>query len=105
MVVSYTLVTRNISEIGAASEGGVRKGEHAGGDAEQDRRQSGRSNNASLGRDIKVCVKKHMSLLVFVFIVLLLKVKYLLCSIPLLLKDILWAIKTIILCVRAQCIG
>ena len=84
----YTLVIRNLSEIGAASEGGVRKEEHAGGDAEKDRRDSGRSNIANLGNEIRVCIKKHMSLLIFVFVLLLHNMKYLLCSIPLLFKDI-----------------
>jgi hypothetical protein len=76
LVGIYTVVIRNISEIGAAGEGEVWKEEQAGGDAKQDMRDSGRSNNANLGNEIRVCIKKNMSLFIFLFIVLLLKEKY-----------------------------
>ena len=69
----YTVVIRNISEIGAAGEGGVWKEEQAGGDAKQGMRDSGRSNNANFGNEIRVCIKKHMSIFIFLFIVILLK--------------------------------
>jgi hypothetical protein len=76
LVGIYTVVIRNICEIGAAGEGGVWKEEQAGGDAKQDRRDSGRSNNANLGNEIRVCINKNMSLFILLFIVLMLKEKY-----------------------------
>jgi hypothetical protein len=76
LVGIYTVVIRNISVIGAAGEGEVWKEEQAGGDAKQDMRDIGRSNNANLGNEIRVCIKKNVSLFIFLFIVLLLKEKY-----------------------------
>ena len=76
LFVIYTIVIRNISEIGAAGEGEVWKEEQAGDDAKQDMRDSGRSKSANLGNEIRVCIKKRMSLFIFLFIVLLLKEKY-----------------------------
>ena len=60
----YTIVIRNVSEIGAAGESEVWKEEHAGSDAKRDMRDSGRANSANLGNEIRVCIKKHMSLFV-----------------------------------------
>jgi len=76
LVGIYTLVIINISEIGAAGEGEVWKEEQAGGDNKQDMRDSGRSNSANLGNEIRVCIKKHISLFIFLCILLLFKEKY-----------------------------
>jgi hypothetical protein len=73
----YTIIIRTISETGVAGEGEVWKEEHAGGgDAKQDATDSGRSNNASLRNGIRVCIKKRISIFIFLFIVFLLQEKF-----------------------------
>ena len=76
LVGIYRVVIRNISEIGAAGEGEVQEEEQAGGDAKQNMRDSGRSNSANLRNEIRVCIKKHISLFLLMLLLILLKDKY-----------------------------
>lgn len=50
------IVIRNVCEIGAASEGGVRRSEQV---TQQNRGDSETSNNRNLGNERRVCIKTH----------------------------------------------